>query len=69
MFGYPFDVIRTVLVYNDFNQSQISVIKNIYSTNGIRGFFRGIYPSLIFTFFDSGIILYLNDLFKRSSTY
>ena len=44
---YPFDIIRTRLAY-EINQTSISVVAtDIYSRNGVGGFFKGIGPTLI----------------------
>lgn len=71
--SYPFDIVKTQIQCVENRRVPMrEVVRSIYATEGVLGFFKGLSPTLARSFFVNGIALpsfeYLNDRFTYRTT-
>jgi hypothetical protein len=66
-FGQPFDLIKTRIQSNGFNnRSYIHIIKNIYFNEGIFGFYKGVRAPLLSNCIINGIMFHSNHYINKN---
>jgi hypothetical protein len=59
---FPFDPVKTLIQFNTDKVRQIDAVNLIYRTQGYRGFFNGVNPTIIRSFYVHGTVFCINDL-------
>ena len=67
LFDYPFDTVKVLLqVEKSKGNGTFNVIRNVYSANGIKGFYKGATAPLIGSMAENGLLFVTYALFQRA---